>query len=200
MQELKQALNLAKNKWQVSIAIGIAATLFIFLVRFIPIISAYLMSVGLLITQAQIDEWLEGKSFKDFSTLRKKIFSIMLTALVLMPTVILLGSSGGLLQRTDHLLPSLTPAYFLAFICLFFYVAVARSLWIERKENISIARALDRSFNESFRGMRKKLPLLLTLALAIVVAELLWGLGLIVVLPVCFYAVNFSYRTMVGTK
>jgi hypothetical protein len=200
MQELKQALNLAKNKWQISIAIGIAATFFIFLVRFIPTISAYFMSVGLLVAQTQIDEWLDGKSFKDISILRKKIISILLSALVLMPTVILMGSSGGLLQRTDTLLQSLAPAYFLAFICLFFYVAVARSLWIERKENLSIARSLDKSFNESFRGIRKKLPLLLSLTLGIVVAELLWGVGLIVILPICFYAVNFSYRTFTSAK
>jgi hypothetical protein len=194
MNELKQALNLAKNKWQLTLIVGFVATVFIFLTRMLPLIGAWVVSIGLLVLQTQIDAWMDGKEFQDISVSRKQIPSLLICSLVLMPTLILMGSSGGLLQKTDHLLQSLAPAYFLVFICLFFYVAIVRSLWIERREEISIAKALDKSFSESFKDLRKKLPLLLMLSLLIIAGELLWGWGLIATLPLVFFSIHYSYK------
>ncbi|MGE5085146.1 MAG: hypothetical protein ACM3MG_02530, partial [Bacillota bacterium] len=98
MHPLTQALMIYKENWKESLLLGVAATAFTFFSQIVPTIGALLISVGLLIFQELANLRLQkGHWERDLSHLKKDWVSWIITAIILMPTGILMGSAFGLL-------------------------------------------------------------------------------------------------------
>lgn len=180
--------------WRNSLLLGVIASCYIFFVRFIPYISVYVVSVGLLIIQQITNNFLTNQKWpQNFSFLKNQLAPISITALVLIPTSTLLGSAIGLLESPQSIIHTAPLSFLLLIIAIYFYLILAHSIRLNLEENISLPKAIDIAALASLKNMRVYLIMSFYLGLLILIAGLLYGVGLIVALPLLFFGTHFSY-------
>ena len=193
MKPLKQALNLFRSELKLSLLLGFGTFFLIAIASRIPYFGAWIMTFSFLIIQIYIWSWQSQSTLKFPSALIKKNFAaIVLTSLILVPTGMLLGSSAGVLQKTDQFLTSLPLAFFIIYLCLFFYIILSHALLMSLSKNMSVMKAMDECFAKSLKRPHTALLACFYLSVILLVATLPLGFGLILGFPMLFYVTYYS--------
>lgn len=193
MNSFKQALNHFKVHWRDSLLLGLVATAFIVCLRPLPYLSAFAISVFLLLFQFVSERLIEHKNWRDFSSLKNGVASLIIVSVVLFPTNVLVGSALGLLQSPQGFLMTLPVVWGLLILCVYFYLVLSHSLRLRLTENVGIAKAIDIVGAASLKNFQAYFRLSFYLSLMIIVSGLTWGVGFIVTLPLVFFSSHFSY-------
>ena len=144
MNPVKQALFAFKQNWKESLYLGVAATIFTFFAQVVPFIGAFLISLGLLIFQELANLRLSSEVWKkDLSHLQNDWISFIITAVILMPTGILLGSAFGVLESPQSRFESWPMALGLFILGVYFFLILSHGLILQQERHQGIARTLD---------------------------------------------------------
>lgn len=194
MNSLKQALIQLKEDWLNSLLLGCIATIFVLLVRFVPYVSAFLISLGLLFLQEVSNQYSETRKWpQNFSFLKQHLLSFVVTALILLPTSALLGSAMGLLQSPQNFLQTVPLSLGLLILALYFYLILNHALRLSMESGTSLAKSIDVAALASVKKFKDYFLVSFYLGVAVLIAGLLWGLGFIITLPFVFFATNYIY-------
>lgn len=194
MNPVKQALNLFLREPKISLLLGISAYLFVLVVSRIPYVGAWFMIFGFLVIEIFVWHWQSQHSLHFPTTLYKKLLGpLLVTSFILIPTGMLLGSSAGVLQRTDQLLASIPLAYFITFISLYFFMVLTHALYGSVATGRSFVKTMDEQFGRSLRKPYSTLAALLILSAVFLLGIFPWALGLIIALPLLFYSTYFTF-------
>ncbi|WP_413583175.1 hypothetical protein [Bdellovibrio sp. HCB288] len=197
MQSVKQALIMFRTNWKDSLILGVLATLFTFFSQIVPVIGALLISVGLLIFQELANLRLQkGRWERDFTHLQKEWVSWLVTAVILMPTGILMGSAFGIIHSPQPVAQALPAGFGLMSLGVFFYFILTHGLNLQLETHQGIAKSLDRSALSSVRNLGPYVAATLVIAAALVIATYLRGYGLILALPLMFFTCFYLYMQM----
>ncbi|MEK2689611.1 hypothetical protein [Bdellovibrio sp. GT3] len=197
MQSVKQALIMFRTNWKDSLILGVLATLFTFFSQIVPVIGALLISVGLLIFQELANLRLQkGRWERDFTHLQKEWVSWLVTAVILMPTGILMGSAFGIIHSPQPIAQSLPAGFGLMALGVFFYFILTHGLNLQLETHQGIAKSLDRAALSSVRNLGPYVAATLVIAAALVIATYLRGYGLILALPLMFFTCFYLYMQM----
>lgn len=195
MNPVKQALFAFKQNWKESLYLGVAATVFTFFAQIVPFVGAFLISLGLLIFQEIANVRLSSGAWKkDLSHLQNDWISFLITAVVLMPTGILLGSAFGVLESPQERLQSWPMALGLFILGVYFFLILSHGLILQRERHEGIAKSLDTAALASIKNFKTYLAVSFYVSLALVVGSLLKGIGFIVALPFLFYCDYFAFK------
>lgn len=195
MNSLKQALIQLKEDWRNSLLLGCIATIFVLLVRFVPYLSAFFISLGLLFLQEISNQYSQTHKWpQQFSFLKQHLLSFVVTALILLPTSALLGSAMGLLQSPQDIFQTIPLSLGLLILALYFYLILNHALRLNMESGTSLAKAIDVVALASMKNFKEYFLVSFYLSLAILISGLLWGAGFIVTLPFVFFATNSIYR------
>lgn len=201
MHPVKQALMIYKENWKESLLLGIAATCFTFFSQIVPMIGALLISVGLLVFQEMANLRLQkGRWQRDLSHLQTDWVSWVITAVILMPTGILMGSAFGLLHSPQELWRTLPVALGLFMLGVFFYFILNHGLNLQMEQPEGIAKALDKSALAAIRNLRLYFPSAFYVSALLVISTFLRGFGFIVSLPFMFYVCFYLYAELKKKK
>ncbi|WP_413586022.1 hypothetical protein [Bdellovibrio sp. HCB274] len=201
MHSVKQALIMFRQNWKDSLILGVLATLFTFFSQVVPVIGALLIAVGLLIFQELANLRLQkGRWERDFTHLQKEWVAWLITAVILMPTGILMGSAFGIIHSPQPLVQSLPAGFGLMSLGVFFYFILSHGLNLQLETHQGIAKALDRAALSSVKNLGSYLVATLTVALALVIATYLRGYGLILALPLMFFTCFYLYIELKNKK
>lgn len=194
MNSFKQALNQLKSTWKNSFLLGATATVFVIAVHNLPLISAFTISIGVLAFQTVAQTIIEGKvKLQNFSFLRKDLFSYIIASLILLPTSILIGSAIGILQSPQDFFTTIPLSLGLLILGLYFYFLFSHSLRYHLQTKVSLAKSIDAIGLVSIKKIRLYLSLSVYFSVLIAISGMTKGAGLIVTLPLLFYANHFSY-------
>ncbi len=197
MNPVKQALIAFKTNWKESLYLGAAATVFIFFSQIVPFIGAFLISIGLLIFQELTNIRLEtGKWKMDLTHFRNDWMSLIITAIVLMPTGILLGSAFGILQSPEAHWRSLPTSLSLFILGIYFYMILSHGFNLQQRQRVGIARTLDMSALASVKNFKLYLVASFYVSVALMIGGLLRGAGFVLALPFLFYAGYYVFADM----
>lgn len=197
MNPLKQALNHLKADWSFTFTLGFAATAFVLLVRYIPYVSTLLISMGLLYLQEISHRYIQAHSRpKNWGLSAKAWLSYLITSVILLPTGALLGSGMGLLQSPQSFLTAALLAWSLLFLAVYFYLILCHSLHMSQDLNQPLAKAIDLAALGSVKKFNMYFQLSFYLSFLILLSALIYGLGLIITLPVIFFSTHFAYDKM----
>lgn len=197
MNSFKQALNQLNNSWKNSLLLGVLATFFVFLVRYIPWGSAFVMSFGILIFQEVARNLVVTTSWRHHSPfLRKEWIPYLITSLILLPTSVLMGSALGILESPQTLLATAPMSLGLLILAVYFYLVLSHALRLHSEKNESLAKAIDIVGLASLRHFRLYFTLSFYFGLLILISGMTKGVGLLVTLPLLFYANHFAYVEM----
>lgn len=201
MNPVKQALIAFKNNWKESLYLGVAATLFIFFSQIVPFAGAFLISLGLLIFQELVNLRLQiGKWKLDLTHLRSHWVSLLITAIILMPTGILLGSAFGLLQSPQNNWQSLPTSLGLFIMGIYFYMILSHGFNLQQERGIGIAKALDIAALVSIRNFKVYLIASFYISIALMIGGLLKGAGFVLALPFLFYVDYLIFSDLKDAK
>lgn len=197
MNSFKQALNQLNSSWKNSLILGALATFFIFLVRYIPWGSAFVMSFGILIFQEVARNLVVTASWRPHSQfLRKEWIPYLITSLILLPTSVLLGSALGILESPQTLLATAPMSLGLLILAVYFYLVLSQALRLHSERNESLAKTIDIVGLASLKNFRLYFALSFYFGLLILISGMTKGVGLLVTLPLLFYANHFAYVEM----
>ncbi|UXR65543.1 hypothetical protein EZJ49_04665 [Bdellovibrio bacteriovorus] len=195
MNSLKQALIQLKEDWRNSLLLGCIATIFVLLVRFVPYLSAFVISMGLLFLQEISNQYSQARKWpQQFNFIKQHLLSFVVTALILLPTSALLGSAMGLLQSPQDILQTIPLSLGLLILALYFYLILNHALRLNMENDTSLAKAIDIVALASIKNFKEYFLVSFYLSVAILISGLLWGFGFIVTLPFVFFATNHIYR------
>ncbi|MBO9665676.1 MAG: hypothetical protein J7501_02550 [Bdellovibrio sp.] len=201
MHPIKQAFMMYKENWKESILLGVAATVFTFFSQIVPTIGALLISVGLLVFQELANMRLQkGRWQRDLTHLQKDWVSWVITAVILMPTGILMGSAFGVLHSPQDWWQTIPASFGLFMLGVFFYLILTHGLNLQLERSEGIAKALDHAALGAVRNLRLYFPTVVWISLALIVASFLRGYGLILALPFMFYSCFYLYIEMKNKK
>lgn len=190
-----------KENWKESLLLGIAATSFTFFSQIVPMIGALLISVGLLIFQEMANLRLQkGRWERDLTHLKNDWLAWIITAVVLMPTGILMGSAFGLLHSPQELWRTLPMALGLFMLGVFFYFILTHGLNLQLEQPEGIAKTLDKSALASVKNLRLYFPCVFYVSVLLVISAFMRGFGFIVSLPFMFYVSFYLYTEMKNKK
>jgi hypothetical protein len=197
MQSLKQAFIMFRGNWKDSLLLGVLATMFTFFSQVVPTIGALLIAVGLLIFQELANLRLQkGRWDRDFTHLQKDWVSWLITAVILMPSGILMGSAFGVIHSPQPLIQALPAGFGLMAIGVFFYFILTHGLNLQLDSHQGIAKALDRSAIASIKNFGSYFPATLVISVLLVIATYMRGYGLILALPFMFFTCFYLYIEM----
>lgn len=197
MNSFKQALNQFKATWKQSLSLGVVATAFVFLVRDLPYVSAFLISFGFLVMQDIANHLIQEKQFpKNFNHLKASLPSYIITGFILLPTSVLFGSALGILQSPNSYLVTLSMSLGLLLLAVYFYFVLSQALRRHIETHESLAKAIDVIGLGSIRNLQLYLPLCFYFGLFILISGMTWGAGLLVTLPMMFYTNHFAYQEL----
>ncbi|QDK43843.1 hypothetical protein DOM22_01030 [Bdellovibrio sp. ZAP7] len=197
MHSVKQALIMFRQNWKDSLILGVLATLFTFFSQIVPTIGALLIAVGLLIFQELANLRLQkGRWERDFTHLQKDWVSWLITAVILMPTGILMGSAFGVIHSPQPLIQSLPAGFGLMAMGVFFYFILSHGLNLQLETHMGIAKAMDRTVIAAIKNLGPFLAATVAISVALVIATYLRGLGLILALPFMFFTCFYLYIEM----
>ena len=186
-----------KENWKESLLLGITATCFTFFSQIVPMIGALLISVGLLIFQEMANMRLQkGRWERDLTHLKNDWVSWIITAVVLMPTGILMGSAFGLLHSPQELWRTIPMALGLFMLGVFFYFILTHGLNLQLEHSEGIAKTLDKSALASVRNLRLYFPCVFYVSVLLIISAFMRGFGFIVALPFMFYVCFYLYAEM----
>lgn len=194
MRSFKQALNLLKVKWKLSLAFGFVAMLFIFLARATPGVGAIVVSLVLLIFQEMSQRLLiEGRGLRQISFEGKELVSYLLVAVALFPTGALFGSALGLLESPQSFIVTAPLALLLMIVASYFYLVLSQSLRWHLETQQSLAKSIDALGVTSLKNFKAYGVVSFYTGLLVFISGITKGAGLIVVLPLIFFANYFLY-------
>ncbi|MFM6929885.1 MAG: hypothetical protein ACKOX6_15555 [Bdellovibrio sp.] len=197
MHPLTQALMTFKKNWKESLLLGIAATAFTFFSQIVPMIGALLISVGLLIFQELANIRLQkGRWDRDLTHLKKDWVSWIITAVILMPTGILMGSAFGLLHSPQELWRTIPLALGLFMLGAFFYFILTHGLNLQLERPDGIARTLDKSALAAVKNLRLYFPCVFYVSVLLLFSGFMRGFGFIISLPFMFYVSFYLYSEL----
>lgn len=197
MQPLKQALNLLRTETRLALLLGSISLLTALLSLQMAVFGAVLISVVLLFSPLYIWNWqARGQRGLSFKLIKENATALAVLSVLTFPTGLLLGSSAGILQRTDQLLASLPQAYFLIFICLVFYAIIGQSLIFIARDNLTIAKALDLALKGLSQQILPLITMCLIIALFFIPSLFLAGLGLLLVCPVYYFSIYYFSKSV----
>lgn len=197
MNPVKQALMLFKSNWKESLYLGAAATVYIFFSQFVPFVGALLISFGLLIFQELTNVRLKtGKWKMDLTHFQHDWISLIITAVILMPTGILLGSAFGLLQDPQDHWRSLPTSLALFILGIYFFMVLSHGFNVQQESQEGIAKALDTSALASVKNLKIYIVASFYLSVGLLIGGLLRGVGFVLVLPVLFYTTYYVFSEM----
>ena len=186
-----------KTNWKESLLLGIAATCLTFFSQIVPTIGALLISVGLLIFQELANLRLQkGRWDRDLTHLKNDWVSWIVTAVILMPTGILMGSAFGLLHSPQELWRTIPMAFGLFILGVFFYFILTHGLNLQLERPEGIAKTLDKSALASIRNLRLYFPCVFYVSVLLMFSAFMRGFGLIVSLPFMFYVSFYLYAEL----
>ncbi|MGZ3769240.1 MAG: hypothetical protein ACXVCP_06350 [Bdellovibrio sp.] len=189
----KQALIQFKKTWKQSILLGIAGSAFILAVSHIPIISTFIISVGILKLQAAAQAIINKEKITNhFNT--KNLFSSVIVGVILVPSGILLGSAIGLLQGQQELTMTVPVSMALITIAVLFYFIFSQSLRHNLETGTSIGKSIDFIAINSIKNFTNYLVPGICFSVLIILSELTKGIGLVITLPLLFYTNQFIYE------
>ncbi|MFM6928251.1 MAG: hypothetical protein ACKOX6_07290, partial [Bdellovibrio sp.] len=197
MHPLTQALMTFKKNWKESLLLGIAATAFTFFSQIVPMIGALLISVGLLIFQELANIRLQkGRWDRDLTHLKKDWVSWIITAVILMPTGILMGSAFGLLHSPQELWRTIPLALGLFMLGAFFYFILTHGLNLQLERPDGIAKTLDKSALAAVKNLRLYFPCVFYVSVLLLFSGFMRGFGFIISLPFMFYVSFYLYSEL----
>lgn len=196
MNSFKQALIQLKNDWLNALLLGCFSAAYVIAARFVPFISAFLLSLGLILLQAYARYFLQFKSWKKPPFKKDTFLSLFIISIVLIPTSALFGSATGILESPQTLIQSVPMALFLLILAIYFYGIFYHALQLRLDTNVSIAKAIDVAALVSFKNLKLYLVMCFYLALLFVLAGLTYGAGLVLALPLLFFANSFAYDSL----
>ena len=150
------------------------------------------MSAGLLSLQQIADQKIRGEKGKTLLT-TKDLTPFLVTAVVLFPTGVLLGSSMGILESPQPLYSALPLSLGLFILSIYFYLVLSQALRLRLESKVNIAKAIDVVGLNSFKRFRLYISISFYLAILVMISGLTWGAGFIITLPVLFYVSYFLY-------
>ncbi|MDG0814739.1 hypothetical protein [Bdellovibrio svalbardensis] len=199
MNPVKQALIAFKTNWKESLYLGAAATVFIFFSQVVPFIGAFLISLGLLIFQELTNIRLRTGQWKlDLSHFQNDWMSLIITAIILMPTGILLGSAFGLLQSPQEHWRTFPMSLGLFILGIYFFMILSHGFNLQQKLHGGIAKALDATALASIKNFKLYLVASFYTSVALMIGGLLKGVGFVLALPFLFYVGYFVFADMVN--
>ena len=197
MNPVKQALFAFKQNWKESLYLGVAATIFTFFAQVVPFIGAFLISLGLLIFQELANLRLSSEVWKkDLSHLQNDWISFIITAVILMPTGILLGSAFGVVESPQSRFESWPMALGLFILGVYFFLILSHGLILQQERHQGIARTLDVAALASIKNFKTYLAASFYIGIALVIGSLLKGVGFVIALPFLFYCDYFVFKVM----
>lgn len=197
MNSLKQALNHFKQNRQNSFLLGILATSLVVTLRYIPLFSAFLISLVALLLQDLAKQLIVHKKWPvRFQSTFARALSYMIVAVILLPTSVLLGSAVGFLESPQELFVSVPFSLSLIILGVYFYLILSHALRFHFEQNENLAKSIDFIGVASFKNLNMYVPLSLYLAVLILIGGMTKGAGLIVALPFLFYVNHFSYKEL----
>lgn len=197
MNPVKQALIAFKTNWKESLYLGAAATVFIFFSQIVPFVGALLISLGLLIFQELTNLRLQSGKWKlDLTHFRNDWMSLIITAIVLMPTGILLGSAFGLLQSPQDHWRSLPMSLGLFILGIYFYFILSHGFNLQQNQHSGIAKALDNAALTSIKNFKVYLSASFYVSIALMIGGLLRGAGFVLALPFLFYVGYYVFADL----
>lgn len=194
MNSFKQALNLLKVNWKNSLLFGFVAMLFVFLARATPGVGAIVISLVLLIFQEMARRLIiENKPLRQISFEAKELVSYLITAVALFPTGALFGSALGLLDSPQNFLMTAPLSLLLMIVASYFYFVLSQSLRWHLETQRGLAKSIDIWGMTSLKNFRTYLVVSFYAGLLVFLAGMTKGVGLIVALPLIFFANHYLY-------
>lgn len=197
MNSFKQALILLKANPKESLLLGLVATCFVFLVRYVPYISALVISFGVLALQEFAQKWIETKTWsQDLHALKKGVLPYLIVSFVLLPTSVLLGSALGVMESPQGIFYNFLLSWGLMILAVYFYFVLSQALRFHLEGNDGLAKAIDRVGLASFRHFKNYFVLSFYFSFLILLSEMIKGVGLLVTLPLLFFTNHYLYLEM----
>ncbi|WP_413559409.1 hypothetical protein [Bdellovibrio sp. HCB209] len=201
MHSVKQAFIMLRQIWKDSLLLGVLATSFTFFSQIVPTIGALLIAVGLLIFQELANLRLQkGRWDRDFTHLQKEWVAWLVTAVILMPTGILMGSAFAVIHSPQPMWQSVPAGFGLMVLGVLFYFILSHGLNLQLETHQSIAKSLDKAALAAMKNLGSYIPATIVISIALVIATFMRGFGLILVLPFMFYTCFYLYIEMKNKK
>lgn len=194
MNSFKQALNLIKYDWRSSLLLGLVSTAIILVATVSPLFSSFFIALSILIIQEASTYFIINKSWRLKTNLKPDQFmALVATALLLIPTSILLGSALGLLQSPQQWFVTTPLSLTLLIIAMFFYFVLSHALRLHLESKQSLMKSFDSIGLGSIKNFRVYLTVSFYSACLVLFAGMTKGVGLIVVLPLILFVNHFSF-------
>ena len=194
MNEIKQALTVFKLHQKSCLAIGIATSLLIYAVSFVPYMSAFLFSSILLLADGCcVELTAHSQSRVSWRFFKKNPSAFFATSLMLLPTIILSGSSLGILQNPQEPIFTYPLALGLFWLGIIFYFLLSQALRLHVESDITFFKAVDKVALIILKNFKGYLSVSFYLSLGLMLAELTRGLVMIVLVPTLFISSHFLY-------
>lgn len=192
MKSFKQALFAMKNLWRETVALGLVATALLLVVRLVPYLSMFALSLVLILFQRTVTTRFDsGRWPTNFLFLKRKWPAYIIVGIVLMPTSILVGSAFGLLQTPQELWMTLPLTCGLFFLGIYFYMILNQAIELHLNSPITLAKSIDVVALRSFRYLKKYSLASFYLGILFGVSSLINGAGFVAALPALFYVTYY---------
>lgn len=196
MNLIKQALNILKNKWQISLALGALTTLIMSATYYIPIVGGVLIAIEVFIFQQLLQKFVFNcEAFKT----SKHLPAVLVIGILFFPSLLLMGS-GDTLALNRYAASSLPTAFIIYVLVsmIFFFLEIALELRI--RKNLALVKALDASGLRLFRGLQNLFVLSFYSGVLLLIGKLTWGLGYVVALPLISIAAHLFFQQQEVTE
>lgn len=201
MKSFKQALIAMKNLWRETLALGFFVTGLLFVVRVLPFISMFALSIALILIQRAVTTRLANGNWpKNFSFLKSKWPAYIIVGIILMPTSILVGSAFGLLQTPQELWMTLPLTCGLFFLGIYFYIILNQAIELHLNSTQTLAKSIDVVALTSFRFLKKYALASFYLGAIFALSSLVRGAGFVLALPALFFVTYYLDQEIKATK
>lgn len=196
MKWIKQSFIFAFRNPKESLILIIVGLLSLFISSKLAIIGAVLTSVILAFIQAAVYNHLLKRPFFQI----KNKSSLLLLAMLSIPTNIIMGSVVGLIQGSDNISLSLPMVVVFAIFSALSYIVIGHVVGFIVLQEMHFEKSLNAAL-AGFKKNRMNIFILSCLsAVLLMLSALPLGLGLIVVLPIQIYLNGFSFLDLYEFK
>lgn len=184
MTEFRQALSEFKRHLVTCLIIGSVSTFAIYAANFAPYISAFLISMILLIAEdACLIKVFKPSQLFFVINFRKKPSAFFSTNLLLLPTIMLCGSGIGLLESPNNPLMNISGSIILFLTSLMFYFLLTQSFRLHCETDIKFFKSLDQVGLAMLKNFSSYLFVGLLFSIGFVFSDWSRGILLIPLLP-----------------
>lgn len=196
MKWIKQSFIFAFRQPRESLILAIIGLATLYLSSWIPLAGIAICSIVFIFTLVFLTNHMN--SLPLFKV--KNPSSLLLTAVLLIPTNIMMGSVIGLLQGADQLLLTLAIVTVFSVFCALSYLTLAHTVGFIVLEGMHLQKAMDAAL-KGFAQHRLHLLMVSCLsAIILIAAAVPRGWGFIIAIPIHFYLYYFSFRDLYQLK